>query len=40
MDRNYFGELFDKLLGKVIPGLLMNLFYCNGSMKNIILTVI
>ena len=34
MDRNYFRKLFDKLLGKVIPALLMNLLSCRGFMKN------
>ena len=40
MDRNYVGKLCDKLLGKVIPDLLMNLVSCHGFMKNINLTVI
>ena len=35
MDRNYSGKCFEKLWGKVIPDLLMNLLSCNGFMKNI-----
>ena len=35
MDRKYSGKLFDKLLGKVIPDLLMKLLSCHGFMKNI-----
>ena len=40
MDRDYFRKLFDKLLGKVIPDLLMNLLSCNAFTKNINYTVI
>ena len=40
MDRNYFGGFFDKLLGKVVPDLLMNLLSCHGGRKNINSTVI
>ena len=40
MDRNYLEKLFDKLLGIVIPDLLINLFLFHGFMKNINSTVI
>ena len=40
MDINYLGKLFNKLLGKVIPYLLMNLLSCSVFMKNINSTVI
>ena len=40
MDRNHSGKCFEKLLGKVIPYLLMNLNLCNGFTKNINYNVI
>ena len=40
MDKKYQGNSFNKLLGIVIPYLLMNLFSCRGFMKNINSTVV
>ena len=40
MDRNYFGKVFDKLFGKVITDLLMNLLSWHGFRKNINPTII
>ena len=39
-DRKYFGKLFHKFLGRVIPGLLMNLLTFHGFTKDINWTVV
>ena len=40
MDRNYVGKVFEELLGKFIPDLLINLLSYHGFRKNINSTVI